>query len=202
MMFAYRCDSKLALSSTKQASYHRGSSRCRDCRISEEERKAPPLCCEFRAALAQRHASKAASVAASVSRARATTAEEDQLDVGAFAAAQAKQNVAEGLAAARLNALNVIKKCVTRGDGRSLIKNAVSGNKRRFIDREAKLDLDLTYVTPRIIAMGIPSVGLEAAYRNDLEDVQRFFTSRHQSPAAEGAPPAPQWCCARVASSL
>ncbi len=44
---------------------------------------------------------------------------------------------------------------------------------------QADLDLDLTYITRRIIAMGFPSVGAEAIYRNPLPEVQRFFETRH-----------------------
>ncbi len=32
-------------------------------------------------------------------------------------------------------------------------------------------DLDLTYITPRIIAMGLPSFGVEASYRNQGTEV-------------------------------
>ena len=45
----------------------------------------------------------------------------------------------------------------------------VSGKKQRF--RENGYNLDLTYVTPRIIAMSFPASGLETAYRNDIEEV-------------------------------
>ena len=57
----------------------------------------------------------------------------------------------------------------------STIRGLVSKKKKRF--QEDGFDLDLTYVTPRIIAMGFPSQGFEAAYRNPMSEVQRFFTT-------------------------
>jgi phosphatidylinositol-3,4,5-trisphosphate 3-phosphatase/dual-specificity protein phosphatase PTEN len=53
----------------------------------------------------------------------------------------------------------------------------VSKNKRRFLD--AEYDLDLFYVTPRIIAMGFPSDSVEGLYRNAIAHVQAFFQARH-----------------------
>ena len=57
------------------------------------------------------------------------------------------------------------------------LRNLVSKEKRRFKDE--KYDLDLTYINDKIIAMGFPSSGSEAAYRNDADDVYQFFEERH-----------------------
>jgi len=57
------------------------------------------------------------------------------------------------------------------------IRGLVSKKKKRF--QEDGFDLDLTYVTPRIIAMGFPSTGIEATYRNPMPEVQRFFSKYH-----------------------
>ena len=60
-----------------------------------------------------------------------------------------------------------------------LIRTITSGPRRRFRDPHANLDLDLCYVVPRVIAMGYPAEGNEAAFRNPLSDVVRFFFMRH-----------------------
>ena len=62
--------------------------------------------------------------------------------------------------------------------GGNLVRRLVSKNKTRF--QEDGYDLDLTYISPRIIAMGCPSEGLEELYRNPMEEVQKFFRSRHE----------------------
>lgn len=59
----------------------------------------------------------------------------------------------------------------------NVIKHLVSKNKKRFV--EGGFDLDLFYVTPRVIAMGFPSEKVEGLYRNALPDVQAFFQERH-----------------------
>jgi len=57
------------------------------------------------------------------------------------------------------------------------VRRIVSQKKKRF--EKDGLDLDLTYITEKIIAMGFPSESLEGMYRNKLSDVQRFFSRYH-----------------------
>jgi len=61
----------------------------------------------------------------------------------------------------------------------AVARGLVSKKKKRFVSKEHDIDLDLTYITPRLIAMGFPSVGKEALYRNPLPAVQRFFNVFH-----------------------
>ncbi|ORY21744.1 hypothetical protein BCR39DRAFT_50898 [Naematelia encephala] len=57
------------------------------------------------------------------------------------------------------------------------VRQIVSGNKARFVDHG--VDLDLVYVTDRIIIMGYPATGFAALYRNRRRDVLKFINSRH-----------------------
>ena len=59
------------------------------------------------------------------------------------------------------------------------LKRLVSKQKRRYQD--ANFDLDMTYITSRVIAMGYPSTGCETLYRNSLVDVQHFFRTHHKN---------------------
>ena len=52
------------------------------------------------------------------------------------------------------------------------LRTAVSLNKRRFV--ENGFDLDLTYITDRVIAMSAPAIGGHSAYRNSMQTVQCF----------------------------
>lgn len=52
------------------------------------------------------------------------------------------------------------------------LRKVVSGNRRRFKDED--YDLDITYITPRIIAMSFPAMTfMESQYRNKHPKVSK-----------------------------
>ena len=58
------------------------------------------------------------------------------------------------------------------------VKHKVSGKRRRFT--HDGFDLDLTYITDRVIAMSFPAHSAwEKMYRNNINDVARFFDMKH-----------------------
>lgn len=59
----------------------------------------------------------------------------------------------------------------------NIIRNVASGKRNRF--KEDNYNLDLTYITPRIIAMSFPASGLEKMYRNSIDKVAKFLEEKH-----------------------
>ena len=60
---------------------------------------------------------------------------------------------------------------------RRCLKEIVSEGRIRMHRRN--YDLDLVYITRRIIAMGYPATGCESFYRNSFADVKQFLTEEH-----------------------
>ncbi|CAE7677336.1 pteN [Symbiodinium pilosum] len=57
------------------------------------------------------------------------------------------------------------------------VRRRVSGSRHRFV--ENGFDLDLAYVTSRVIAMGFPGQGSGACFRNPHGEVKRFLEGAH-----------------------
>jgi len=57
------------------------------------------------------------------------------------------------------------------------IRELVSTNKTRLMLDD--FNLDMTYITNRIIACGFPAEGTEAFYRNRRDDIVRFLQKNH-----------------------
>lgn len=57
------------------------------------------------------------------------------------------------------------------------IRKLVSQNKKRL--ETDKFNLDLSYITPRLIAMAYPASGLESLFRNHIEDVAAYLAEAH-----------------------
>lgn len=53
---------------------------------------------------------------------------------------------------------------------------AVSQNRRRFT--KDGFDIDITFITSRLLAMSIPAVGTEKLYRNPIGQVSNFFNNK------------------------
>lgn len=57
------------------------------------------------------------------------------------------------------------------------IREKISGKKNRL--KQNNYNLDMTYITNRIIAMAYPASGFESIYRNNINDVSNYFREAH-----------------------
>ena len=60
----------------------------------------------------------------------------------------------------------------------NIFKRLVSKKKRRL--QTEYFDLDMCYITERVIGMGFPAYGCEKFYRNTLEDTKNFLDRYHK----------------------
>jgi phosphatidylinositol-3,4,5-trisphosphate 3-phosphatase/dual-specificity protein phosphatase PTEN len=87
------------------------------------------------------------------------------------------QNKQSKFAELQQQTFDLIQSSTKKRRNSAIIRQLVSKDKNRFCYDE--FDLDLTYITPNIIAMGKPSTSIEGIYRNKLQDVVEFFNQRH-----------------------
>ena len=55
----------------------------------------------------------------------------------------------------------------------------MGGPKNRF--REDGFNLDLTYISPRIVAMAFPASGIEKLYRNSIDTIAELLRNNHNN---------------------
>ena len=59
----------------------------------------------------------------------------------------------------------------------NFLRRIVSGKKNRY--EGDGYNLDLSYITPRVIAMSLPGEGVHKVYRNSIDSVSRFLNDKH-----------------------
>ena len=57
------------------------------------------------------------------------------------------------------------------------LREIVSGKRKRF--QADSYNLDITYITERVLAMSFPAQGFEKLYRNSISNVANFLKKRH-----------------------
>ena len=66
------------------------------------------------------------------------------------------------------NVSGCVAECMRCCCGRSLTCSRDSNTHRQTSET---YDVDLSYITPRVMAMAFPATGMEATYRNDIQQV-------------------------------
>ena len=56
------------------------------------------------------------------------------------------------------------------------LRKIVSGKRNRFKDDD--YNLDITYVTKRVLGMSFPASGVESMYRNNINDVRQIIIEK------------------------
>ena len=82
----------------------------------------------------------------------------------------------------------------------AVARGLVSKKKKRFVSKEHDIDLDLTYITPRLIAMGFPSVAKVRVVHNHSHWVSA--TLKAFPPLPGGPLPQPVACGAALLERL
>lgn len=77
----------------------------------------------------------------------------------------------------KISTEEALSKTVKNKNSAGIVKSLVSKKKNRFC--YDGYDLDLTYITTKIIAMGYPSSSIEGLYRNPIDEVKKFLNERH-----------------------
>lgn len=77
-----------------------------------------------------------------------------------------------------LRILRIVRIYTEKHNLENAARQLISQNKRRY--QQDGFDLDLTYVTNRVIATSFPSSGWWAIYRNPIEKVALFLDTKHR----------------------
>ncbi|RNF18733.1 putative tyrosine phosphatase, partial [Trypanosoma conorhini] len=83
----------------------------------------------------------------------------------------------EDLVSRRTVVSNSFALLLSQNPALAMMRSRVSQLKRRY--KKDGFDLDLTYITSRVIAMGFPAWGAEKYYRNPIDQVEGFLEGKH-----------------------